>query len=102
MFFEESIFRCHHQLFLELFTALAQRPMISAGTKNDVYPAMKSRFVKTVKKIIQEKIFRSQQIAVGNDNALFEYMGHREYLDTLQVNFYIVMFIIKKNKSLMD
>lgn len=77
---------------MDLFVSVIQRPLIHCNSSEQVDEHFRLQYVNMIKQLIQEKAIQSKEAAlVGNDdNVLFEYLGHREYIDTLQV--YVVIF----------
>lgn len=84
--------RAHYRLLMDLFVSMVQRPLIHCKNSEQVDEHLRLQYVNTIKQLIQEKAIYSKEAALaGNDdNVLFEYLGHREYVDTLQV--YVVNF----------
>lgn len=81
---------------MDLFVSMIQRPLIHSNSSEQVDEHLRLQYVNMIKQLIREKAIRSKEAAlVGNDdNVLFEYLGHREYIDTLQVYIVIFSFIV--------
>uniref|UniRef100_A0A8R1TZE5 Protein arginine N-methyltransferase n=1 Tax=Onchocerca volvulus TaxID=6282 RepID=A0A8R1TZE5_ONCVO len=77
----------HYRLLMDLFVSMIQRPLIHSNSSEQVDEHLRLQYVNMIKQLIREKAIRSKEAAlVGNDdNVLFEYLGHREYIDTLQM-----------------
>ncbi|VDK83592.1 unnamed protein product, partial [Litomosoides sigmodontis] len=77
----------HYRLLMDLFVSVIQRPMIYCSSSEQVDEHFRLQYVNMIKQLIQEKAIQSKEAAfVGkDDNVLLEYLGHREYVDTLQM-----------------
>lgn len=77
---------------MDLFVSVIQRPMIYCSSSEQVDEHFRLQYVNMIKQLIQEKAIQSKEAAFAgrDDNVLLEYLGHREYIDTLQV--YVVIF----------
>lgn len=72
---------------MDLFVSVVQRPLIHCSSSEQVDEHLRLQYVNMIKQLIQEKAIQSKEAALAgrDDNVLFEYLGHREYIDTLQV-----------------
>lgn len=78
--------------------SVTQRPLIHCNSTERVGEHLQFHYVNAVKQLMQEKASRSKEAAVdGGDDVLFEYLGHREYIDTLQVLLFHFCIFVKKN-----
>ncbi|MCP9259307.1 Protein arginine N-methyltransferase [Dirofilaria immitis] len=77
----------HHRLLMDLFVSVVQRPLIHCNSSEQIDEHLRLQYVNIIKQLIREKVIRSKEAALlgSDDNVLFEYLGHREYIDTLQM-----------------
>ncbi|VIO91830.1 Uncharacterized protein BM_BM2581 [Brugia malayi] len=77
----------HYRLLMDLFVSVVQRPLIHCNSSEQVDEHLRLQYVNMIKQLIQEKAIQSKEAALAgsDDNVLFEYLGHREYIDTLQM-----------------
>ncbi|VDK81747.1 unnamed protein product, partial [Gongylonema pulchrum] len=77
--------RAHQRLITDLYVTETQRPMIHCTGAAEEEDARRYQSVNTVKALMQDKASRSKESMCVEDNVLLEYLGHQEYIDTLQI-----------------